>query len=104
MLICYCYSCGGWGVACYTTSPQRMIPPPIKRARILVSGGVVIVISVKLYEIKSLAATLGCAYPAGKFPFPHNLRQSKKWPLTAAQMVTELHQSTHFLQLLPQRH
>jgi hypothetical protein len=36
-----------------------MIPPPIK---ILVSGGVVIVISVKLYEIKSVAATLVAAH------------------------------------------
>jgi hypothetical protein len=51
MLKCYCYSCGGWGVPCHTMSPQRMIPPPIKRSRILVSGGVLIVISVKLYVI-----------------------------------------------------
>jgi hypothetical protein len=34
-----------------------IIPPLIKRSRILVSGGVVIVISVKLYEIKSVAIT-----------------------------------------------
>ncbi len=47
MLKCYFHSCGGWGVACHTTSPQRMIPPPIKRSKILVSGGVVIVIFVK---------------------------------------------------------
>ena len=43
-----CGSCGGWGVPCHATSPQRMIPPPIKRSRIPVSSGVVIVISVKL--------------------------------------------------------
>jgi len=40
-----------------------MIPPLMKRARILVSGGVVIVISVKLYEIKS---RLWLRDPAGK--------------------------------------
>ena len=50
---CYCYSCGGWAVPCHTTSPQRGIPPLIKRARILVRGGVVILISIKLYEIIS---------------------------------------------------
>ena len=38
----------------HTTSPHRLIPLPIKRSRILVSGGVVIVISVKLYVIKSV--------------------------------------------------
>ena len=32
-----------------------MIPPPNKRSTILVSGGVVIVISVKLYVVKSMA-------------------------------------------------
>jgi hypothetical protein len=37
-------------------SPHKLIPPPIKRSRILVGGGVVIVISVELYIIKSVAA------------------------------------------------
>ena len=50
MLESYFHSCGGWSVACHTTSPQMMIPPPIKRSRILVNDGVVIVISVKLYN------------------------------------------------------
>jgi len=49
----YCQCCSGQSALCHTTSPQRLIPPPIKRPRILVSGGVVIVISVKLYVIKS---------------------------------------------------
>ena len=39
-------------------SPHRPIPPPIKRSRILVSSGVQVVISVNLYVIKSVAATL----------------------------------------------
>jgi hypothetical protein len=29
-------------VPCYTTSPHGLIPPPIKRSRIMVSGGVVL--------------------------------------------------------------
>jgi hypothetical protein len=66
MLKCYCHSCGGWGVVCHTTSPQRMIPPPIKRSMILVSGGVVIVISVKLYNKTCGCDACGCAYPANK--------------------------------------
>jgi hypothetical protein len=83
MLQCYCHYCGGWGVACHTTSPQRMIPPPIKRSRILVSGGVVIVISVKLYnKICGCDAcgcnACGCAYPAGKFPCAGILRPKAK--------------------------
>jgi hypothetical protein len=60
MLKYYCHSCGGWAVACHTTSPQKMILPPIKRSRILASGGVVIVISVKFYN-KSVDATLVAA-------------------------------------------
>jgi hypothetical protein len=61
------------------TSPYELIPPPIKRSRILVSGGVEVVISVNLYVIKSVAANAcGCAYPAGKFPFPDILRPEQK--------------------------
>ena len=37
------------GALCHTMSPHGLIPPPIKRSRILVSDGVVILISVKLY-------------------------------------------------------
>jgi hypothetical protein len=61
MLKRYSQSCGGQSTLCHTTSPQRIIPPPIKRSRILVSGGVVIVILVKLYVIKSVAATFVAA-------------------------------------------
>jgi hypothetical protein len=71
----------------YTTSPQRMIPPPIKRSRILVSGGVIIVISVKLYIINSMAATLVATrteYSTGKFPCPDILRPEQKVALCAA--------------------
>jgi len=32
---------------CYTPSPLKLIPPPTNRSKILVSGGVVIVASVK---------------------------------------------------------
>jgi hypothetical protein len=37
------------GALCYTTSLHRLIPPLMKRSRILVSDGVVILISVELY-------------------------------------------------------
>ena len=47
MLKCYCHDCGGRGVLCYTTSPHKLMPPPIKQARTLVSGVVVTVISIK---------------------------------------------------------
>ncbi len=67
MLKCYCDSCGGRGVPCHTTLPQRMIPPLIKQLRILVSGGVDIAILVKLYAIKSVAATLVSAHPLPEF-------------------------------------
>jgi hypothetical protein len=56
MLKSYSQCCDGQSALCHTLSPHRLIPPPIKRSRILVSGGVVIVISVKLYVIKSVAA------------------------------------------------
>jgi len=50
-------------VPCHTTSPHGLIPPLIKRSRILVSGGVVVVISVKLYYVaaKRVAATFVAA-------------------------------------------
>jgi hypothetical protein len=83
MLKCYFHSCGGWGVPCQTTLPQRMIPPPIKRSRILVSGGVEIVISVKYYAIKFVAA-----YPAGKLPYPDILRPEPKVAMCAANKIS----------------
>ncbi len=77
MLKSQCQCCGGQSALCYTMSPHRLIPPPIKRSRILVSGGVVIVISVKLYVIKSVAANRVAARTlAGKFLFPDILRLS----------------------------
>jgi hypothetical protein len=57
----YCHDCGGRGVPCHAMSPHGLIPPPIKRSRILVSDGVKLVISVNLYVIKSVAATLVAA-------------------------------------------
>jgi hypothetical protein len=86
MLKYYCHSCGGWGVACHTTSPQGMIPPLIKRSRILVSGSVVIVISVKLYNKVCSCDVCGCAYPAGKFPCAGILRpKAKSGPVRSQQ-------------------
>jgi len=68
-------------VPCYTTSPQRMIPSPIKRSRILVSGGVVIVISVKFYEVKFMAATLVAARTLRENSrVPTSSDESKKLP------------------------
>ncbi len=50
MLKRYSQCCGGQSALCHTPSPHMLIPSPIKRSRILVSAGVVIVISVKLYN------------------------------------------------------
>jgi hypothetical protein len=80
----YCHNCGGRGVPCHTTSPQRMIPPPIKRSRILVSGSVVIVILVKLYNKICGCGACGCSYPAGKFLCADILRLEQKVALLSS--------------------
>jgi hypothetical protein len=56
-----------------TTSPHGLIPPPIKRSKILVSGG----------EDSNLGKIIcydvcGCANLAGKFPIPDILRPEQK--------------------------
>jgi hypothetical protein len=55
-----------------------MIPPPTKRLRILVSGGVVLVISVRLYNKIYGCGACGCAYPARKFPCAEILQLEQK--------------------------
>ena len=77
---CYCQFCGGQGVPCHTTSPHGLIPPPIKRARTLVSCVVVTVISVKIiilimqYLWLLICECEACGWVradlAGKFRFP----------------------------------
>jgi hypothetical protein len=63
-----------------------MILPPIKRLRILVSGGVGIVISVKLYNKIGGSDACGCAYPAGKFPCAGILQpKAKSGPVRSQQ-------------------
>jgi hypothetical protein len=64
-----------------------MIPPPIKRPRILVSGGVVIVISVKLYNKICGCDVCGCAYPAGNPRVPVFSDQRQKVALCAANKI-----------------
>jgi hypothetical protein len=66
-----------------------MIPPPIKQSRILVSGGVVIVISVKLYEQNLWLRRLWLRV-AVKFPFPDILRPEQKVALCAANKISRL--------------
>jgi hypothetical protein len=85
-----------YSAPCYTTSPHRLIPPPIKRSRILVSDGVVILISVKLY-LWLLNVWLRCLWLrvlAGKFPFPDILRLEQKVALCAATVKMLLSQRT----------
>jgi len=65
-----------------------MLPPPIKRSRMLVSDGVVIVISVKLYNKICGCDACGCAYPAGKFPCADILRLEQKMALWAANNIS----------------
>jgi len=55
MLKSRCQYYGGESTLFHTISPHRLIPPPIKRSTILVSDGVVIIISVKLYTVKYVA-------------------------------------------------
>jgi hypothetical protein len=45
----YSQCCGGQSARCQAPLPHRLIPPPIKRARILVDCVVAIVSSVKFY-------------------------------------------------------
>ena len=72
MLKSYCQTCGGRGALCHTTSPHGLIPPPIKRSRILVN-----------HVVWLRSVWLRVADLAGKFPFPDILRipqkQSEKW-------------------------
>jgi hypothetical protein len=64
MLKRYSQSCSGRGALSHTMSPHGLIPPPIKRSRILVRSGVVI-------AAKRVAATFVAArYLAVKFRFP----------------------------------
>jgi hypothetical protein len=61
---------------------------PGTRVRILVSGGVVIVISVKLYVIKSVAATFVAARTLPEnCRFPTSSDQSKKWSCAQPTML-----------------
>jgi hypothetical protein len=53
----------------YTTSPHRLIPPLIKRSRIMVSGGVVLANLGKSLKKIVGCNICGCAYLAGKFLF-----------------------------------
>ena len=72
MLKSYSQYYGGQSALFHVTSPHRLIPPPIKRSRILVNGGVVTVISVKIYvAAKRVAATFVAActsVPCRKIP------------------------------------
>jgi hypothetical protein len=58
-----------------------MIPPLIKRLRILVSSGVIIVISVKLYVIKSVAAKR----VAATFVAARTLPENSRFPISSDQ-------------------
>jgi hypothetical protein len=66
---------------------HKLVPPPIKRSKILVSGGVAIVMSVKLY-LWLLNVWLRClwlrALRLGTLPenpfFPTSSDRGKKWP------------------------
>jgi hypothetical protein len=74
------------GAPCHTTSPHRLIPPLIKRSRILVSDGVVILISVKLYLWLRIVWLRG-ADLAGN---------SKKWPFVQPAKSADLSVATSF--------
>ena len=71
----------------------------------LVSGGVVIVISVKLYDEICGCSACGCAYPAGKFSCADILRLEQKVALCAANKIGRLLlavRNVHFPHLLPE--
>jgi hypothetical protein len=78
----YYKSCGGRGVLFHVTSLHGLIPPPIKRSRILVSCVVVTVISVKfvVFYVINLLLNVWLRVPnlAGKFPFSDILRPEKR--------------------------
>jgi hypothetical protein len=86
MLKGYSQCCGGQSARCHAPLPHRLIPPPIKRARILVDCVVAIVISVKFYRKKicgclARVATSCCYSPCRKIPVSrHPPIRSKKWP------------------------
>jgi hypothetical protein len=63
MLKSYSQFCGSQGALCHTPSPHGLIPPPIKRSRFQVSGGVVINLgkTVKSVAAKRVAATFVAA-------------------------------------------
>jgi hypothetical protein len=53
----------------------------------MVSGGVEVVISVKLYDKICGCDAYGCAYPAGKFPCPDIFRPRQKVALCTANRI-----------------
>jgi hypothetical protein len=75
-------------VPCHTMSPHGLIPPPIKRARTLVSCVVVTVIWVKFIVAgKRVAATLvAAALPCRKIPVSrHPPTRAKSGPVRSQQ-------------------
>ena len=89
MLKSYSQYCGGQSARCHAPLPHRLIPPPIKRARILVGCVVAIVTSVKFYRKKICGCrTCGCdicGYDICGYAPCRNIPVSRHPPITTGE-------------------
>jgi len=80
MLKSYSQYCSSQIALCYTPSPHKLIPPLIKRSRILVSRGVVIVTSVKILRKFVDAKRVAATFVAATFVAARTLLENSWFP------------------------